>query len=185
MVTSSILKIKSSEHIPRKNFGNAASRRRGESNFLKDFEKAFFARAKQGIAIDEFSVAQHGIADLLWIGWRHEGSEEFSALALHKMMQRRHLYAFEAKLTDWQKALQQAYRYRYYADKAIVLMPLENSQTAVQHLGAFREAKVGLWSFDKKTGKIREFYTPTKVRALNQKSRVKAIDKLAKTLKLR
>lgn len=182
--TSKVLKIRNRDHVSRRNFGGVTSRKRGESNFLRKFETAFFASEKKGIALDEFSVSQHGIADLLWLGWEMPDGKEFSALALKAQLKRRHLYAFEGKLTNWQKALSQAYRYRYYADKAIVVMPAENVGPAFKNLTAFEEAKVGLWSFDSLSGKIQKLYTPVKVRALSAKSRDKAIEKLASKLKL-
>ncbi len=180
-----ILKIKNREHVSRRNFGDAASRKRGESTFLRKFESAFFSRAKEGVALDEFSLSQHGVADLLWFGWQKPEGEEFSALALRKLLKRRHLYAFEGKLKDWQKAIQQAYRYRYYADKSIVVMPTDSIQPALKNIATFQELKVGLWGFDQKSGRIQEHYTPTKVRALSQKSREKAIEKLTLKLNLR
>lgn len=178
-----ILKIRNREHVSRKNFGGSVARKRGESNFIRKFERAFFQRVKKGVALDEFAVPQHGVADLLWVGWSHAESE-FSAIALERQLKRRKLYAFEAKLSNWQAALHQAYRYRYYADKAIVVMPLENIVAAVRNLDAFREAKVGLWSFCAETNRIKEWYTPTKVKALSLKSRAAAIRKLSSKLNL-
>jgi len=162
---------------PRKNIGNAGTRKRTESNFLRAFERAYFARASAaGVAAGEFSLAGFGIADLVWIGWdRDSQSGEFTALSLEKKLNRRHVFAFEGKIKDWRRALQQAFRYRYFADKGIVVMPHAGSAAALKNLDAFRHACVGFWTFDTVSGVIREHYTPTRIRAFNAEARSKAI----------
>lgn len=182
-----VLKLSSRGQNTRKNFGNAAARRRGESNFMRAFERAYFARANaRGVAAGEFSLAGFGVADLVWIGLtRNLGPGEFTALALQKQLRRRHLHAFEGKLKDWRRALQQAFRYRYFADKAIVVMPCENSAAAMANLDAFQHASVGLWTFDVATETIREHYTPTRVRAFSSEARDKAIRSLSSKIDLR
>ena len=165
----------------RKNFGNAAARKRGESNFLRAFERAYFEKSNpKGIAASEFSLAGFGIADLVWIGWSPESKAgEFSAVSLERQLKRRLLHAFEGKLKDWRRALQQAFRYRYFADKAIVVMPLENAKAALSNIEAFRQAGVGFWSFDTTTKIIREHYTPSRIRAFSPGSRERAIRMLS------
>lgn len=181
-----VLRLSSRGQNTRKNFGNAAARKRGESNFMRAFERAYFARAKaRGVAAGEFSLAGFGVADLVWIGLSgNSGSGEFTALALEKQLRRRHLHAFEGKLKDWRRALQQAFRYRYFADKAIVVMPYENADAAVVNLDAFRHSSVGLWTFDAATETIREHYTPTRVRAFSREAREKAIQSLSSKIDL-
>jgi len=170
----------------RKNFGNAAARKRGEANFMRAFEQAYFERAKtEGIAAGEFSLAGFGVADLVWIGWTPEpNASEFTALALERQMKRRLLHAFEGKLKDWRRALQQAFRYRYFADKAIVVMPRQNAGAALANLEAFRHASVGFWSFDSASGAIREHYTPSRIRAFSPEAREKAIRMLSSQVNL-
>ena len=182
-----VLKLTSRAQNTRKNFGNAGARKRGESNFMRAFEVAFFERAKaKGIAAGEFSLAGFGIADLVWIGWTPEPkSGEFTALTLERQMSRRLLHAFEGKLKDWRRALQQAFRYRYFADKAIVVMPWANADVALANLEAFRLSGVGFWSFDSASGLIREHYTPTRIRAFSSAAREKAIRALSSEIDLR
>lgn len=186
-LTPEVLKLSSRGQNARKNFGNAAARKRGESNFMRAFERVYFARANaRGVAAGEFSLAGFGVADLVWIGWtRNSNSGEFTALALEKQLRRRHLHAFEGKLKDWRRALQQAFRYRYFADKAIVVMPYENADAAVANLDAFRHSSVGLWTFDSETETIREHYTPTRVRAFSSIARDKAIRSLSSKIDFR
>lgn len=179
IVDSSVFKIKNTKPQSRRNFGDPSSRKRGEANFVRKFETVFFDQMGAGIAMDEFAVAQHGVADLVWIAWKTPESEDFSALTLEKKLNRRRLYAFEAKLTDWQRALDQAHRYRYFADKAIVVMPEENVTSAAKNLSVFQELGVGLWSFSAKANVIRKHFTPTSTRAFNAKSRLKALRMLS------
>ena len=185
--TDNVLRLPKSSQNTRKNFGTAVSRKRGESNFMRAFERAYFARHRvKGMAAGEFSLAGFGVADLVWIGWRPDPtSEDFTALALEKQLRKRLLYAFEGKLKDWRRGLQQAFRYRYFADKAIVVMPLENADAALANLDAFRHSFVGLWTFDVPTSTIREHYTPTRVRAFSKESKEKAIRSLSSKINLR
>jgi len=141
---------------------------------MRAFERAYLAQKKAGVWTKEFSAAKFGIADMVWIAWSGE-TGDFTALSLERELRKRDLFAFEGKLKDWRKALSQAYRYRYYADKAIVVMPQESSQSAEKHTEAFKMAKVGLWTFDRATGKIKKHYTPVGVKSLNKKARLEAI----------
>lgn len=180
--TEKVLKLAKKGQNTRKNFGSPASRKRGESNFMRAFERAWFARHVSGLAAGEFALSGYGVADLVWLAWRpNSGEEDFSAVSIQRQIARRHLYAFEAKLKDWQRALQQAFRYRYFADKAIVVMPCGNEGPALANLDAFRHLEVGLWSFDTKTGGIREHYTPKNVRAMNAVARMRAIELLSRS----
>ncbi|MCF6314109.1 MAG: hypothetical protein L3J39_16800 [Verrucomicrobiales bacterium] len=175
-----VYRIRSKAYNSRRNFGPEVGRKRGESNFLRAFERAYFTQVGGGIAANEFAQPQLGVADLVWIAWNHQhGDEEFTALSIEKILQRRTLIAFEAKLKNWQQALQQAYRYRYFSDKAIVLMPHENANSAISNLAIFEEHRVGLWSFEKSTQRIRKYYTPTRVKALSPAARQKAIAQIS------
>jgi hypothetical protein len=179
------LRIKSQD--TRKNLPAKSSRRRGESNFLRRFERAYLLRARSaGLIAGEFSIHGYGVADLIWIGWTSSDTEsEFTAISLERILSRRQLFAFEAKLKDWQRALKQAFRYRYFADKAIVVMPIANASAAISNLDIFRQLEVGLWTFDAKTDSIREHFTPTRVQALNSAARKKAIALISSNFDLR
>jgi hypothetical protein len=181
-----IHKVSFRSHLTRRNFGGKTSKKRGEANFLGAFERAYFSKIKKaGIAAGEFSVSGYGIADLAWIAWTPNQSEEFTALALHHELRRRQLHTFEAKLTDWRRALKQAFRYRYFSDKAIVVMPFENAKLAIASLDSFKQLSVGLWSFDQKRGRIQEHYTPTKVSAFNPEAKEKAVSMISSKVNLR
>lgn len=171
----------------RKNFPDKIARKRGESNFLRAFERAYFERHKQhGIAASEFALQHFGRADLVWIAWDPDTiGKEFSAIALHRQLRRRKLVAFEAKIRDWKKGLQQAYRYRYFADKSILVMPNETIRSALANLAQFRDLEVGLWAFDKKSYSITEHFSPNRSKALSPDVREKAISLISGKVDLR
>jgi hypothetical protein len=89
------------------------------------------------------------------------------------------------KLQDWRKALAQACRYRYFADAAHVVLPPEVAERARVFLGTFRELEVGLWSFDKTTGRIRRLYTPRRKTPRSDAARQRAVATLRRGFKAR
>lgn len=62
------------------------------------------------------------------------------------------LIAVEAKLSDWQRVLVQAYRNLQFADESWVVLDHANIRPAVAQLERFRIAGVGLASIDKSRG---------------------------------
>ena len=175
---------------PRRNLPLSVSRKRGESNFVSAFSKAYIESvAPQGVGGSEFALAGYGIADFVWLAWQESAtSEDGTALSVERLkseLARKKLTAFEMKLTDWRKGLAQAYRYGYFADVAIVVLPPAVAQAAKSNLEAFRESKVGLWSFDKATGKIRKLFTPRGSKPRNAKANEKALDMLGRHLTLK
>ena len=179
--------IRFSSSNSRRNFPIAISRKRTELLFLHAFQRAYINQ-RLGWGGIEFPLSGYGVADFVWIGWRlNLSSEDATALALEKIKNRiseRLFSAFELKINDWRKGLQQAYRYSYFADRAIVVMPLDKIKSARQNLGNFKELKIGLWGFNRSTGKIYQFYTPTKGKAKNPTARKKAIALLLKKINL-
>ncbi|MBI5384464.1 MAG: hypothetical protein HZA90_07220 [Verrucomicrobia bacterium] len=136
----------------------------------------------------ELRVEGFGIADFVWISWHSAvNAEEGSGFGMHsrKSRQKQTLLAFELKLRDWHKALAQAYRYRYFADAAFVVLPPATAQIARKFLATFKLLDVGLWSFDKASGVIRKFYTPRPKRPLSGSARERAMAVLAGRLKAR
>jgi len=175
---------------PRRNLPGQVSRKRGESNFVSAFSKAYLASfAPWGIGGKEFALAGFGIADFVWLSWRHSTvSEDGTALSAAKIkfeLTRRQLTAFEMKLSDWRKGLAQAYRYGYFSDRTIVVVPPETAKLASCELALFRKLGVGLWSFDKATNRIRTYFTPRAFKPRNAQARQKALDLLGSFLKFR
>jgi hypothetical protein len=171
----------------RKNLPYSSSSKRGESNFLSRFERAYFAQgtAHAGVKVvagREFSLDGYGRADVLWLAWRQTpDAEDFSAVALNKRI---HVTAIEAKLKDWRKGLQQASRYRHFANRALLILPSGTAKIALEYIEAFRRLNVGLWEFDPITERITKHTTPRIRKAMNAKAREKAIQVIHRSLNL-
>lgn len=58
------------------------------------------------------------------------------------------IIAFEAKLTDWRKALHQAWRNTSFANRAYVVLPRHGAQQALRHRDQFEKRGVGLCVVD-------------------------------------
>jgi len=174
---------------PRRNLPAEVARKRGESNFVCAFAKAYIASiAPHGIGGSEFPLSGFGIADFVWLAWRHSGGgAEGSAVSIERIkseLARQKLSAFEMKLADWRKGVSQAYRYSYFADVAIVVLPPEVASVARKELKLFRSLGVGLWSFDKAAGKIIKLFTPQNSCPRNADARAKALASLGRSLQL-
>ena len=52
--------------------------------------------------------------------------------------------AFEAKLTKWRRALQQAYRNRCFADLSYVVLPENSAKNALRNIEEFERRGVGI-----------------------------------------
>jgi hypothetical protein len=56
--------------------------------------------------------------------------------------------AFEAKLSNWRRALDQAYRNTCFAAESYVVMPLSKARYAMKYIAEFDARGVGLCSID-------------------------------------
>jgi hypothetical protein len=165
---------------PRRNLPGAISRKRGEANFVSAFTKAYLGTiGRHGIGGRQFALSGFGIADFVWIAWRKsQDGEEGSAVSLEQLrtrLSRQKLAAFEMKLTDWRKGLAQAYRYSYFADLSVVVMPAAVVDVARENLALFRLLRIALWSFDQPSGKIRKLFTPRSRKARSVTAKMKAL----------
>lgn len=70
-------------------------------------------------------------------------------------------YAIEAKLKNWRRALYQAYRYRWFAEYAYVVMDQHHCKPAIAHKELFKKYNVGLAAIDL-SGEIRKYYHPVR-----------------------
>lgn len=182
--------IKFGCHDTRHNLPLSTSSKRRESNFLARFEKVYFeselktATKKQKFATGrEFALDGFGRADLLFMAWTHVVStEEFTAVALRSRLR---LTAIEAKIKDWRKGLMQAARYRFFANRALLVLPPDAVLSALRFLSTFRDLNVGLWEFDSTTNRLRRHFTPRAGRPLNMKAREKAVEAVLFGLKFR
>ncbi len=67
--------------------------------------------------------------------------------------------AIEAKLKDWKRALRQAYRYKWFANKSFVFLPMENITIPKKNIDLFHGYNVGLAGVSKEDG-IEVVYSP-------------------------
>ena len=162
---------------PRRNLPGPVARKRTESNFLCAFERAYRRGLRStGIAGRDFEVSGYGIADWVWIAWRQRpASPDATACALERRPPLLRLHAFELKISDWRKALKQAFRYGYFADRATVVLPPSAARLAKVHLDTFVRLRVGLWSFDASTGRILRIYSPRLWRPRNAQAKDRAV----------
>ncbi|SRR6266567_1791933 len=167
----------------RRNLPREVARKRKESNFLRSFERTYFEE-ELGIAVAgrEFGLEGFGRADLVWLAWERDGrSREFTALALKKRVR---LTAIEAKVSDWRKGLQQAFRYRYFAHRSLLVLPMKTAKIAARFLNTFRKLRIGLWGFNPQTGRLLKWCTPRCTPPINRKAWEKAIHLIESSLEL-
>jgi len=158
---------------PRRNLPLDISRKRGESNYTLAFARAFVSdRMGQGVGGRHFAVSGYGIADFVWADISADGDVPT-------------LTAFEMKLKDWRGGLTQAYRYSYFSDRAIVVLPTDVADRAEGYLHVFKRLGIGLWSYESESENIDMRFTPVRTKAKNPKAREKAVERISTKIKLR
>lgn len=70
--------------------------------------------------------------------------------------------AVEAKLKDWKRALNQAYKYKWFADRSFVCMPTKNIKSAYKNIEMFKNMNVGLISVDENKDSMDIIHLPSK-----------------------
>jgi len=186
-MTTQLLKFKTRD--PRRNLPPKVGRKRAEANFVIKFMEAYLKQAAGGgFGGKHFALPGFGIADFVWIAWRDATNEqEGSALTLERLkarMAKHRLTAFEMKLTDWRKGLSQAYRYGFFADRSVLVLPPETAAIAFRKKPLFKQLRVSLWSFNADSGKISKLISPKPFGARNTAAREKAVDLICRRLNL-
>ena len=69
--------------------------------------------------------------------------------------------AIEAKLRNWKRALDQAFRYKWFAKKSIVVLDSANILPAVSNLDQFKKYNIGLAEINKR-GNVFLHFNPKK-----------------------
>ncbi len=69
--------------------------------------------------------------------------------------------AFEAKLSNWKRAITQAYRYKWFADYSYVVLDEAHANQAINNLSQFEKHNVGLLTISVE-GNIKTYYRPKK-----------------------
>lgn len=79
--------------------------------------------------------------------------------------------AIEAKLKDWRRALKQAYRYKWFANKSFVFLPLENIAIPKANIYLFQQYNVGLAAVSIDKG-IEVIFEPVKENPISNNMRI-------------
>ncbi|OQP58836.1 hypothetical protein A3860_39190 [Niastella vici] len=74
--------------------------------------------------------------------------------------------AIEAKLKNWRRALHQAFKYKWFAEKSFVVLDSQNSQPAIKNIGEFKKLNVGLAEIAT-DGRLSIHYKPQKESPIN------------------
>ncbi len=67
--------------------------------------------------------------------------------------------AIELKLSNWKRALTQAFRYRSFADFSYVVLDNSRIKPAINHLSEFKSKNIGLFGLDE-NGSVYKYYSP-------------------------
>lgn len=76
-----------------------------------------------------------------------------------KNSKKRISYAYEAKLSNWSRALTQAFRYKAFVNKSFVILDHDHINPALSNTDKFCKANVGLISIDD-SGNVQCYYNP-------------------------
>jgi len=154
---------------PRHNLPGRKGRATAEDRFTIAFMRSYADQAaeihcgsrKTSIAFArEIPVNGYGIADLHVVAWEALPQEQFPDVRSFAQVAKPCTRAFECKLSNWRQAMAQAGRYRFFANQSIVVLPDAVCMRALPFLTTFKAIKVGLWSFERSTGRITAHFTP-------------------------
>ncbi len=176
-VDMTVSELRFNSYNTRRNLPKKVRRRRGEANFLGEFLRTILKNNVQPILYGRnFPVFGCGVADLL-LCQLPKGTTQGGEV------DRVCLMAFEMKLNDWRKALHQAYRYKYYADRSVVVLPEKTAHRAVQSHHLFEALGVELWTLDTVKRKIyKRVSNLGRTGPLNTAKRSLALSKLSRRL---
>ena len=92
--------------------------------------------------------------------WLQISNDMVPDLLIAKKDRRRAYYsiAFEMKLRNWKRALNQAYRYKSFSEYAYVVMDDKFVTPALKNLDLFQKSNVGLISL--KNGRVSRHFIP-------------------------
>lgn len=152
----------------RRNLPGDLGRKRGEANFLGGFVRAVVDQHPAPCVYGRhFAIPSCGVADLVLCTIDTPAQSTASPVTI---------MAFETKLSDWRRAIQQAYRYRYYADQAFVVLPPGREAKAAENQDLFRQLGIGLCVYDPHREAITFLCDPGTVMPLNPRRREQALD---------
>lgn len=110
---------------------------------------------------------QTSLKRLIERGYLQESGGAYQ-LNKHYTMVFRNNYAIEAKLKDWKRALKQAYRYRWFAEYAFVVLDTYYSSIAIKNISLFKKYNVGLASISV-DGVLQRHFNPKRNQPFDRK----------------
>jgi hypothetical protein len=153
---------------PRRNLPLEVRNKRAEIIFQATFLRTYLdGFVFDGIGGNQFEMPGYGIADFIWA------------------MPDGKIDAFEFKISDWKKGVGQAARYRSYATRSFLVLPVTVASRIVEHIKTFQSINLGLWAFDSSTKSIEKYVTPTETPPLNSQAQATALKLLGRKLKFR
>ena len=161
-------------HNTSQNLPRTAATKSPELAFVRSFEQFYLANdLRIALAGREFALQGFGRADLVWLACTGGGTlGEFTAVAPKNHVR---LTAIEAKISDWRKGLQQAFRYRYFAHRSLLVLPMETAAVAARFINTFRRLRVALWGFEPQSGRLRKWFTPRCAQPISSAALQKAL----------
>ncbi|MFA6400016.1 MAG: hypothetical protein WCX31_00090 [Salinivirgaceae bacterium] len=86
-------------------------------------------------------------------------------------------FAIEAKLKDWKRALNQAYRYKWFAEYSYVVLDSHFANPAIKNMDLFSKFNIGLASISK-DGKLIKYFTPKRHQPYDKKMQILLAEKI-------
>jgi hypothetical protein len=171
------------KNLPRKNFGSKWNVCDTEDQFALSFTEEYnrkYNSVHSGspklnrILAREVPMSRFGIADLVTVSW----DPYFKGFPFSDSQPppRTTIRAFEFKLSNWRKGLMQAYRYSFFADASVLVLPSSKISVAKQFLGTFVRLNIGLWGFNEVTHSIYMLFTPRPRYPANKSHRDKVLE---------
>lgn len=92
------------------------------------------------------------------------------------------IISFELKLTDWKRAMKQAFRYKSFSDVSYVVLPSSSAVPALNNLTHFEKYGIGLAKFNCEN-KLEILYKPKGTKPYSLALRQKLIQSISKSRK--
>ena len=163
-----------------------------EARFTIQFAKAYIeqhmaihhkSRKNKIACVRQIAINGFGIADMVSVSWGSKKIRSRYLLTTEEFLYtfKPTIRAFEIKLNNWRKGMTQAHRYRYFANAAILVLPIDQNSNALEYIETFQKIHVGLWSFDMGSKRIFAHFTPRPSSAIEVKHMRRAIQIIANT----
>lgn len=151
-----LLKFKSTN--PRQNLPESVRYKRTEILFQNAFLRKWIETKKElGVGGSQFELTNCGIADYIWVNSKKQ------------------IDAFEFKMTSWKTGLEQALRYKNYASRSYLVLPINIAERIILQEPSLKRMNVGIYGFDTQKKEIKLFLSPKRQKPLNANLYEKAI----------